>query len=194
MRTLSLFLLSLTLSVAANAAETSIHPTAVKASSTGNGSRLESVIDGAGLSNVAGAWVHGNSKYADGGTMWDSAYDAAGAVGQVNLVFDLSTSHQITGLQVWNFNEKDWQHRGAKDIEVSTSVDGTTFTKSGPFTLKQASGQNGEAAQVVKLTAPATARYVKVVILSNFGSETPAGLSEVAILVADPAPTDKVLK
>ena len=191
MRTLSLFLLSL--SVAAWAAETSIQPSAVKASSTAS-SRLESVIDGAGLSNVAGAWVHSNDKYADGGTMWNSAYDAAGAVGQVNLVFDLTTSHQITGLQVWNYNEKDWQHRGAKEIEVSTSVDGTAFTKSGSFPLKVASGQNGEAAQVVKLAAAATARYVKVVILSNFGSETPAGLSEVAILVADPAATDKVLK
>ncbi len=189
----NLITLLLALGVTAGAAETSIHPSSVKASSTA-GSRLDSLIDGAGLSNVAGAWVHSNDKYGESGTMWNSAYDAAGAVGQVNLVFDLTTSHQITGLQIWNYNEKDWQHRGAKEIEVSTSVDGTTFTKVGPFTLKQASGQTGDAAQAVAFPAAATGRYVKIVILSNFGNETPAGLSEVAVVVADPAASDKVLK
>ncbi len=177
----------------AGAIETCIHPNGVTASSTVD-SRPESMIDGAGLSQVGGAWVHTNEKYANGGSMWHSAYEAAGAVGQVNVTFDLITNHQITGLHIWNYNEKDWHHRGAKDIEVSTSVDGSTFVKSGSFTLKRASGQSGEIAQAIRLSTATTARYVKILVLSNFGSETPAGFSEVAILVTDPVASDKVLK
>jgi hypothetical protein len=117
-----------------------------------------------------------------------------GAVGKVNVVLDVGVVHQVSGLLIWNYNEKDWQHRGAKDIEVSTSADATTFAKAGSFTLKPATGQNGEAAQTIALPAGTSARYVKILILSNFGSEPTAGLAEVAVVVGDPVATDTVLK
>ncbi len=175
-------------------ADTAIHPAGIKVSSN-QASRPEGIIDGAGLSNVGGKWVHSNEKYAEGGTMWNSGYDAAGAAGQANAVLDLSAAHQVTGLTIWNYNEKDYQGRGAKEIEVSTSADGTTFAKGGNFTLKQAAGQNGEEGQTFKLTAPVAARYVKILVLGIYsGNEPVVGLSEVAVLVTEPAASDKVLK
>jgi len=63
----------------------------------------------------------------------------------------------------------------------------------GKCTLKQASGQPGEACQEEKFST-AAAKFVKIIALTNYSNETPVSLSEVAVLVADPAASDKILK
>ncbi len=155
-------------------------PVAVEASSTQAVSAV-TMINGGGLAESepeSDVWVHGNSASEGGGAIWIASYSDPNGRGKAELVFDLGEVLPVTAMQVWNGNEKGRTSRGAKEVEVSVSVDGKAWEKDSDAVLKQASGEADELAQTVPMKG-ARARFVKLVVKSNFHDREPVAVSEV---------------
>ena len=155
-------------------------PVAVEASSTQAVSAV-TMINGGGLAESepeSDVWVHGNSSNEGGGAIWIASYSDPNGRGRAELVFDLGEVLPVTAMQVWNGNEKGRTSRGAKEVEVSVSVDGKAWKKDSDAVLKQASGEADERAQTVPMKG-ARARFVKLVVKSNFHDREPVAVSEV---------------
>lgn len=155
-----------------------------------------SLIDGRGLAEsrpASGVYVHTNNKYADGGTLWNANYGAA----QTWLVFDLGKSWLLSGMHVWNGNERGYAARGVQALDVLGSDDGESFAKIGSHKLRRASGRDDYPGEVVTFSAPVKARFVRFEVISNFQPGEPPALSEVRFLSPDvkpPAPRVSVRK
>ena len=148
----------------------------------------QKLIDGSGWGETwpgSGAYVHSNDVYQGGSNMWNGAPDAW-------LWFDLGQVHNVSGLYVWNYNEKgDWNSRSVKQFELSASADDKSFTPVGLFTLPMAPGTEDDRGQAVKFERPVKGRYFKLQIKSNYRGGEMAGLAELRFANADvqaPAP------
>lgn len=151
-------------------AATAVTPTSVAGQPGSN------LIDGSGLTETApgsGLFVHSSSS---------GFWYAKVADGQPEIVFDLGAEKEVTGLHVWNYNEKlskfDGLGRGLKAIEVATSADGKTFAKLDNFSLDKASGTADYLGQVVPFAAPIVTRYIRIASRGHYGGDR-KGLSEV---------------
>jgi hypothetical protein len=162
-----------------------ITPVEARASSAQEGAgRLPlKVIDGSGFGeNVPGSgiYVHVANVYADGNCMWN------GGMGKDNWIrFDLGKEYNVNGIYVWNYNEKGWTNRGARDVEVLASLDGTDFQPVGSFKFEQASGTDDDRGQTMPFEKTVKARYIKFAIKSNYRSGEQVGLAEVRFSNAD---------
>lgn len=158
------------------------------------GSAPAALCDDSGLGEDppgSDVFVHSAHKEAGGGSMWNSNYDDAGAVGKVFVRFDLGHIHQLIGLYAWNYNEPGFLQRGVKTATVQVSVDDRTFTDAGTIELRRANGSD-DPGQAVTLPKPVTARYVRLLITANHGDRV-SGLSEVRFRVAKPTTDDRLL-
>jgi hypothetical protein len=98
------------------------------------------------------------------------------------LIVDLKRVHNVTDLDIWNYNESGgFLSRGVQSFDVEISNDGVNFTTvvTGA-TLAQAGG-GAEPAQNVSLGGTHQARYVRLNINSNYGDGSYTGLSEVRV-------------
>ncbi len=176
-----------------DAPEMGIAPVDVKVSSS-QASDPRSLIDGRGLAESrpgSGLAVHTDNKYADGGTMWNADYSDA----HPWLVFDLGKATRLTGMHIWNGNEKGYNGRGVQGLEVLGSADGEHFQAIGSFRLKEASGQDDDPGEEIAFPAPVSARFVRFNIQSNYKPGDPPSLSEVRFLSPDaPAHAARVFK
>ncbi len=170
-------------------------PTDATASSfqEGAGRSPRKLIDGSGWGETrpgSGVYVHTANVFTDGNCMWNAGSRDGGSDTHPWLLFDLGRSCRVNGIYIWNYNEGDrWTARGVKNVDISASTDGKTFTPVGPFTLRQASGTDDERGQTVPFPAPVRARYFRFQVQSNYGGDVP-GLSEIRFSNADvkPAP------
>jgi len=116
------------------------------------------------------------------------------------IMFDMGETMTLTGMHVWNYNEKPYgsgvnlkyfPQRGVKTCELrvgdSPLADGATYAAAGEWgTLKEnislayatgaASGYEGED---VRFGVPLTTRYVMLRVTANHGHDAYTGLSEV---------------
>ncbi len=155
-------------------------PVEVKASST-QAVPAVTMINGGGLAESepeSDIWVHGNSSGEGGGAIWIAGYDDPNGRGKAELEFDLGEVLPVTAMQLWNGNEKGRTGRSAKDVELLVSIDGKAWEKDTDVVFKQASGKPDEGAQIVAMKG-AKARYVKLVIKSNYQANEPVAVSEV---------------
>lgn len=162
-------------------------PVGVKASSS-QASDPTGLIDGRGLEEAkpgSGVFVHGNSKYAEQGSIWNADYSDK----KPWLLFDLGRAASLTGVQIWNGNEKGYESRSVRSLAVLTSNDGKAFAKAGEFELQPATGGEEEPGQELKFAQPVTARFVRLEVLSNHNPNEPAALSEVRFLSPDAKPS-----
>ena len=82
------------------------------------------------------------------------------------VAFDLGTSTNLRAVQIWNYNETNLQHRGAKAVRLTGSTDGTpgSFTiELGSFNLDRATGKP----QSLDIAASQAVRFVRIDVLSN---------------------------
>ena len=137
----------------------------------------ENLVDGSGLT----AGLH-DGNFAN---MWQTNL----GVNQASLVFEFDRKYAVDDVAIWNYNfgnPAEFQStilRGVKDFRLSASEDGVTYTTVLEARLAMGTGQP-LAAQSFD-TAGATARFVRLEILNNYGQGTYAerdwnsGLSEV---------------
>ncbi len=185
----SLIAISLLASISGSGAEPpgpGLAPVEVKVSSS-QASDPKSLIDGRGVAESkpgSGVFVHTNSKYAENGSIWNANYGDA----KPWLVFDLGKAANLTGAHIWNGNEKGYENRSVRALDVLVSPDGAAFEKVGTFKLKKASGRDDDAGEEVLFAKPMKARFVRFEIQSNYKPGDPAALSEVRFLSPDAKP------
>jgi hypothetical protein len=140
------------------------------------------MIDGSGWGETfpgSGLYVHSNNVFDDGGCMWNGKPLSW-------LLFDLGKEYNVNGMYVWNYNEKGgWNTRGVKQVEVTSSSDGNSFSPAGTFTLKLAPGTEDYGGEVIPFTKPIRARYFKWQIKSNYRGGEMSGVAEVRFSNAD---------
>ncbi len=161
-------------------------PEEVKASST-QAVPAVTMINGGGLAESqpeSDIWVHGNSSTEGGGAIWIASYGDPNGRGKAELEFDLGEILPVTAVQIWNGNEKGRTGRGAKDVELWVSSAGKDWEEAAEFVLKLASGRPDEKAQTIAMKG-AKARFVKLVVKSNYQSSEPVAISEVRFVSPD---------
>ncbi len=136
------------------------------------------VVDGSGLTG-------GAHQAAPDGTTWDTlSTDLA-----PRITFDLGGEYVVDALHVWNYNSGayggvPYWERAARDVVISTSLDGVVFASLGTFTCAPSPGADGYLGETIGLGG-VTAAFVRFDILSNYSAEGLSfhtGLAEVRFL------------
>ena len=101
------------------------------------------------------------------------------------FVFDIGHTEKLGQLWVWNYNASDRTSNGLKDVLISLSEDGESWSEPTAYTLRCADGENNSKAtnledgSVVDFCG-ANGRYLKIEALSNYGGDW-FGLSEIRL-------------
>lgn len=138
--------------------------------------RAVNVVNGSGLTGTPAE--HAVIAY-PGGNSWQT--DTTNYTGWIS--FDLGAEYDLARLHIWNLNfYSPYNGRGAKDVDIYTSLNGIDWTNEGRYLFPMATGLDGDLGFDVAAGTWSTARYVRLNILSNFGGGDNAGhvgLSEV---------------
>lgn len=152
-------------------------------SQSGAGRTARKTIDGSGWDEStpgSAVWVH-TSNIWDGNNMWNGEWNSW-------LRFDLGGSFRVSGFHAWNYNEPGWTNRSIREVTVSASEDGETFTAVGDFTLQEAPGKDDYKGQAIAFPKAVKARYFKLQIKSNHRGGEQSGLAEIRFANADEKP------
>jgi hypothetical protein len=143
------------------------------------------LVNNYGMSGIRGT---GDTHDTNDMAMWLSAQSPSAADSYVTL--DAYGTRNLGKLYIWNFNQEGATDKGLKNIQISTSTDGSNYTKymgSGyPFQVPQASGSGpGAYNQVIDLNGT-SARYVQITYNpvsgdGNWGDPSGYGLSAVRL-------------
>jgi len=147
----------------AQAAEIAV--SSVTASSTFFTYNVNNLVNGNGLvgTDHTGAWE--NKWLLDGVTTG-------------TVTFDLGSLFKVGSSTVWNYGPGCCgEGRSTKDLGISVSTDGATYTSAGNFVLNQVT-TDPFPGQSLALN-DVSARFVRFSINSNYGDATYSGLSEV---------------
>jgi len=98
-------------------------------------------------------------------------------------MYDFTFDYSIGLLHFWNFNHPDFLNRGAKDISIDISMDGSTWTSAANFTIAQASGSPYYEG-IDGPTINQRARYMLITVHNNYGDAC-TSIGEIRIGVAD---------
>ena len=144
------------------------------ASSAQAGSGPENTINGSGLDTQ-----DGHSTVAK--DMWQSE---GGAAEPVWIQYAFDKVYKLYEMRIWNYNG-DLEFLvgfGLKQVTVQYSMDGASWMVLGDFTFAQGTSTAGYAANTGVDLAGITAKYVRLVVNSSWGSAGRHGLSEVRFL------------
>ena len=143
------------------------------------------LVNNYGMSGIRGT---GDAHDTNNMAMWLSANSPSAADSYITP--DAYGTRKLGKLYIWNFNQGGSTDKGLKNIQISTSTDGSNYTGymgSGyPFQVPQASGSGpGCYNQVIDLNGT-SARYVKVTYNpvsgdGNWGDPSGYGLSAVRL-------------
>jgi hypothetical protein len=153
------------------------------------------VIDGSGL-DAAG--LHGSNSF---GRMWAAnTFVPSQTNGPTDtspfIVFDLGAVYSLSSFRIWNYNGVDAFHnysgRSIRDADISTSLNGVSFSDAGSYVLLPAPGANGYAGELIPFDV--TARFVRFDIRTNHAGDLAygVGMSEISFSSV-PAPPSIVL-
>ncbi len=132
----------------------------------------EKTIDGSGLNAL-------DQHSAAQSDMWLSSQTAPAPIW---IQYEFACVYKLHKMSVWNFNSvlEGILGFGAKDVEITYSIDGSTWTTlSGVPIFAQATGQPDYVANTTVDFRGAAAKYVRLMIRSTWGGLRQAGLSEV---------------
>ena len=161
-----------------------IAPVAATASTHELNADANHLIDGSGLTEMpkgSGVFAHTNNKFLPENTvnMWNAGHPGGQHDKHPTLTFDVGKAYMIGSMRIWNYNEeKGWNRRSVKEMDVLASEDGKEYAKVGTFTLAKAPGEGDYAGQLVPLPKEVKARYFRFDVKSDYGGDVP-GLSEV---------------
>ncbi len=151
-----------------------------------SGNPATRLIDGSGLSG-GDPYVGVTHSAGEDETNWKIGTDVAYTNPHT---FDLGGTYDLDHIEIWNYSHGGfdfYKERDARDVAISTSTDGVTFTPFTTITLAQ-HGLVPEPMQEFELAA--TASHVRLQITSNYGGGE-VGLGEVrfhgAAAVPEPA-------
>jgi hypothetical protein len=155
------------------------------ASSSATGMSPAATINGSGLTND----LHST----DVAGMWNTATAAATPVW---IQYDLGSTYKLDQMWVWNYNT-DFEYLlnfGMKDVVVEYSLDGTSWTKLGDYTLAQGTAAAGYAHNTTVSFGGVAAKLVRITASSNYGGAS-YGLSEVRfysipVMAREPSPSN----
>jgi len=85
------------------------------------------------------------------------------------IMYDLGFTYTLYGSQFWNSNDPANLNYGLMDYSIDYSINGTTWTNLGNFTLNQASGLSTYEGEWGPNFDAASARYVLITPTSNYG-------------------------
>jgi len=130
---------------------------------------LVQIVNGAGLTALSLSASHANGST---NNLWGGAGTSS------TITFNLHDSYVLTDLAVWNFNGSNTA--GVRDVQISTSTDGSNFAAlvGGPTQFAIGNNNAAELAQLFSF-GPVTASFVRFNISSNYGFSGVTGLSEV---------------
>lgn len=100
------------------------------------------------------------------------------------LTFHLNGNYPIQKIGIWNYNDPLELNAGVKDLEVYTSLNGTSFDLVGTYTISQATGSDEESVNSVIELNNAQAQFIKFKYKSNYGGSG-NGLSEVKFILGE---------
>jgi hypothetical protein len=187
--------LSLAAAESAQAAAYTYIPGVTATTDMGNhagGYDISHIIDGSGLSTPGSFTATHGFPFVS--TSWVSSDNTTSGT----ITFDLHGSYSLGEMAVWNFDYYAGSP-GVKDLQVSTSTNGTSFSAlvGGPTQFAFAPlNFNGEAAQIFTF-APVTASYVRFNITSTWGdsrvSLNEVGFGSTTAVAAVPEPEEWAL-
>ena len=161
------------------------------------GMEVSHLVDGSGLNTANNPPTHSAAYPAD--IYWETvAYQYSGWV-----QFDLQMNRDVDSFRVWNFNlyypgYGSYTGRGAKDVNISTSADGVSWSTPVSYVFDKAPGTDDYPGQLFSNLGWQSVRYVKFDIQNYYGDGDAAGhvgLSEVQFYTAEvctPAPSGLV--
>ena len=123
-------------------------------------------VDGSGMTG-------GQASNDPFGTMWLS--DVGTSIPNPIITFNLGGLYNLTGLQVWNYNESGGTARGLSTVTVQEAGTDALFATIGNLTLSQASGLNSYTGQSLALSG--TAQYIRFINLTSFAYPGEGGIS-----------------
>ncbi len=94
------------------------------------------------------------------------------------LQYDFGEVYALGSTFVWNSNEVGQTDRGLQNIVIDYSLDGTTWTEWGTYTLLQATGMNDYLGTEGPDLTGVNAQYLLITAIDNFGDSC-YGLAEV---------------
>lgn len=103
-------------------------------------------------------------------TFWHSRWSSDPAVYPHELVVDMQASRSIRGI---SYTHRANAYRGAKDVEILYSTNGTSFISAGNFVVPKYSGP-----QYLNFTSEVSARYFKVICKSSWDGTQNAAIAE----------------
>jgi hypothetical protein len=160
--------------------------------------QYELMVNGSGMTDQTG--LPGQMLFGDPdararqihGGQWTS-----GTVGSTlpYLVYDLQQAYPLRRMLVWNRNAPSLQANGVKDVTISFSADGVSYTDladtngatQGTHTIAQSPGGNAAYQADIDMTG-VTARYIKLSALSSWGgTANDWGIAEARFYVPEPS-------
>jgi len=94
------------------------------------------------------------------------------------ILYDLKSLYDLERTHFWNYNDVNNLNYGIQDVAIDYSVDGTTWSNIGTFTINQASGASTYEGEAGPDFGGVRAQYVLLTVLSTYGGHC-AALSEV---------------
>lgn len=107
------------------------------------------------------------------------------------ILYDFGYNYSIYDTKFWNYNEPVHLDYGIENYTIDYSVDQTNWTNLGTFTLEQGEGSTFYQGQEGPDFEGATARYVLITLLSNYGGDC-YGLAEVKFYLDESAATTDI--
>ncbi|MEO1524246.1 MAG: glycosyl hydrolase family 28-related protein [Planctomycetota bacterium] len=109
-------------------------------------------------------------------TNWESADNDP----TPSITYDLGSVHELGSTRIWNYNYRFATSRGAKTVEVSTSIDNVSFEVLKNISLDIAPGSDDFTGQKFELDG-VQARYLRLKVLESHGAEGNVGLAHVSV-------------
>ena len=100
------------------------------------------------------------------------------------IMYDLRNDYDIFQFTFWNLNDPARLNDGIQEIAIDVSLDGNTWNQMGTYTLPMSDGSSFYTGVNALSLNGATARYVLLTGLSNYGGSC-YGLSEVKFGVSE---------
>ena len=152
------------------------------------GASPQNTVNGSGL-DAAGQ--HSNTA----NQMWLGDNSAGGPVW---IAYEFDRVYKLQEMWVWNYNTalELFVHFGIKEATIEYSTDGASWTQSGSgHQFAQGPGTGGYAHNTTILFDGVLARYVRIGAISNWGTLSQYGLSEVRfyhkpVQAREPSPAD----
>ena len=87
------------------------------------------------------------------------------------LTYSLGGQYPLKEIELWNYNDADHLDYGVKELTLSVSLDNSSYTEVGTYTLPKATGIEGMGSSLAIDLGNVSAQYLRLTFTSNYGGE-----------------------